>query len=207
MRKDLAQFVGGLEIDGAIPVSPDQQGRYIRDQRQRRAEFFHLCEPIANDAPNVPGRSGNLEARDVRFHAAIRDARWIAVHPCERVALNPNRKVGRHADCEVSRPRVVNLYQRVTQIAVGIGRSEKDEALHPPGMTGGEHPGDSAAVGVADNIGAVQTESIHGCSDAIGGGFETCIEACNPLGLAHVNQINCVDAHVTGEFGDAAAPG
>ena len=92
------------------------------------------------------------------------------------------------------------------KIAERIGRSKEDEPANAVGMTRGEHHCDGAAVRMAGNIGLVEAESVHEGGEAVGCGLEPRVQPGNPLGLAHVEEIDGVHAGIAGKKADVLAP-
>src|SRR5216683_770084 len=74
------------------------------------------------------------------------------------------------------------------------------------GMASGKHHGDGAAVRMARDVGLIETKSIHACGYAVGGRFKAGIETGNPLGLAHVEEIDSINARIAREKADVLPP-
>lgn len=61
-------------------------------------------------------------------------------------------------------------------------------------------------MGVAGDISLIEAEGVHRCGDPIGRGREPRVEACDPLRLARVHEIDRVDAPVLGQRVDIPSP-
>jgi hypothetical protein len=70
----------------------------------------------------------------------------------------------------------------------------------------GEHQRDGAAVGVANDLCAFDSDSIHEGRDTVGRGFQARVEPVDALRLAHVELVDGVDAGLLGQHGEVAPP-
>lgn len=93
-----------------------------------------------------------------------------------------------------SEGRLIEADELAAEVAERVRGSEEDEAADSAGMAGGEHHGDCATVRVAGDVRLVEAEGVHAGGDSVGCGFEPRVEAGNALGLAHIEEVDGVDA-------------
>ena len=206
LRKSTLQLARGVQADGTVAVSPDEQGGLGGKPGERAAEETHIHKPALNDLHHVFYGSGKMQALGVTFERVRGDPRWVSIHAAERGGLQHPGQERNAAGKPESEGRLIEADQLVSEIAERICRSEENEPADTLGVPCGEHHRYGAAVGVAGDIGLLDAEGVHEGGETVGCCFKARVQPGNTLGLAHVEVIDGVYIAMAGEEVDVATP-
>ncbi len=126
-----------------------------------------------------------------------------------RSASKRTRRGRRGSRCakQAAGQRQVKPDERVLVPGEWMGGSEQDHGIHQLGAPGGKFERDGAAVGVADEDGAVHSEGGYRVGDEFGDAAEGRIVGGRPVGVAAAGEVEGDDAALVGELVGEAAEG
>lgn len=199
--------MSGGQVDGAIAVTPDQQGRYFRKPDKCRAEEPHVVEPPAKDLENMVHGARNIQTVRVTLEGSFGNPRRIAIHAAKSFGVDsPGKQV--HATAQPrTQPGLEEADHELAGSAKGIGRREENEFTNAMRMTSGQHHGNSSAVRVSGDVSLREIKRVHQSGDAVRGCFQACVQAGNPFRSTHVEEIDSVDARVSCKEANVLSPG
>jgi len=143
--------------------------------------------------------SRHVQAVHVTIQRIVGNTPRISIHPTECGGLEASRKPGNLAGQPSTGHGLVERNQMPAEVAERVGRGKEDQTSNSVGVPGGQHHRHSTAVRMPGNICTLEPERVHTRRHPVRCSFQSAIGPRNSVGLAHIEQVERIDARMLGE--------